>query len=236
MQCVSLERKIEGVTADLTRWLQPGGEGELPGLARKGTRQQTMLDLRRQRQRNRALSPLEEIGVPAVRNDHVRQEVRRQSHIGHRPLKREVLQPQLQNTDRFTAAGYRREQASSTMLAEHLDGLGGQRSPVRRPDHRHPLRRLLSLQPEWPSRISDRPLKSAIRKLTSRAPIASANAPASTSTAATGGAASTAASNEFKFRGECGLSPTSPNLARLALRPRDRGSRPGRAGRESPTS
>ena len=84
-----------------------------------------MLDLRRQRQRYRALSPLEEIGVPAVRNHHVRQEVRRQSHIGHRLLNREVLQPQLQNTDRFTAAGHRREQASAAILDDHLDGLGG---------------------------------------------------------------------------------------------------------------
>jgi hypothetical protein len=53
---------------------------------------------------------------------------------------------------------------------------------------------------------SERPLKSAIRKLTSQAPIASASAPASTSTAATGGAASTAASSEFKFNGDRRLS------------------------------
>jgi len=58
--------------------------------------------------------------------------------------------------------------------------------------------------------MSDRPLKSAIRKLTSRAPIASASAAASTSTVATGGAASTAASSEFKFKGDCRLCPTSP--------------------------
>jgi hypothetical protein len=82
VQGVSVQRKIEGVTADLARRLQPGGESELPGLARKGTGQQPMLDLRRQRQRYRALSPLEEIGVPAVRYDHVRQEVRRQSPWG----------------------------------------------------------------------------------------------------------------------------------------------------------
>jgi hypothetical protein len=67
--------------------------------------------------------------------------------------------------------------------------------------------------PEWPNRISDRPLKSAIKKLTSRAPIASASAPASASTAVTGGAASTAASNEFKFSGDRRPSAISPNLA-----------------------
>jgi hypothetical protein len=38
----------------------------------------------------------------------------------------------------------------------------------------------------------------------------SASAEASTSTTATGGAASTAASNEFKFKGDCPRSPTSP--------------------------
>src|SRR5207248_3799804 len=110
MQCASVERKVEGVTPDLTRRLQPGGERELPGLARKRPGQQPMLDLRRQRQRNRALSPLEEIGVPAVRYDYVRQEMRRQSNIGHRLLSREVPQHQFQNADRFAAAGYRREQ------------------------------------------------------------------------------------------------------------------------------
>jgi hypothetical protein len=49
-----------------------------------------------------------------------------------------------------------------------------------------------------------------IRKLTSRAPIASASAPASTSTAATGGTASTAASNAFKFNGDRRRSSISP--------------------------
>src|SRR4030095_12026544 len=110
MQRVSLEREIEGVTADLTRRLQPGGESELTGLARKGTRQQPVLDLRRQRQKKRELYPLEEIGVPPVRNHHARQEVRRESHIGHRLLNWEILQPQLENSDRLTAAGHRREQ------------------------------------------------------------------------------------------------------------------------------
>jgi hypothetical protein len=134
MQRVPLQRKIESVAADLTRRLQPGGERELPGLAGKGTRQQPMLDLRRQRQRYRPLPPLEEVGVAAVRNHHVRQEVRRQSHIGHRLLTREVLQPQLQNTDRLAAAGHRREQASTAVLDDHLDRLGCQRPSVRRPN------------------------------------------------------------------------------------------------------
>src|SRR6476660_12827 len=116
MQRISLERKIERVTSDLAGRLQPGGECELPRLAGKGTRQQPMLDLRRQRQRNRALPPLEQIGVAAVCNNDIGQEVRRESDIGHRLLNREVLQPQLENTDRLTAAGHRREQSSAAAI------------------------------------------------------------------------------------------------------------------------
>src|ERR1051325_318434 len=112
MQRISLQREVEGVTADLTRRLQPGGERELPGLAGKGTGQQPMLDLRRQRQRNRALAPLEQVGVAAVRNDDVSQEVPGQRDVGHRLLSREVIQAQLQNADSLTAARHRREQPS----------------------------------------------------------------------------------------------------------------------------
>jgi hypothetical protein len=125
MQRVPLQREVERVTADLTRRLQPGGKRELPRLASKGTRQEAMLDLRRQRQRNRALPPLEQVGVAAVRDHHVREEVRRERYIGHRLLNRELLQSQLQNTDRFTTAGHRREHASAAVLRDHLDGLGG---------------------------------------------------------------------------------------------------------------
>ena len=140
--------------------------------------------------------------------------MRRLSDIGHRLFSREVIQQELQNADRFTAARHRSEQPSASLLVDHLDDLGGKRAAVRRPDECHVLRGLLPLQapfpPAWPRRISDCPLKSAIKKLTSRASIASASAPASTSAAATGGAASTAASNEFKFNGKCRSSPTQP--------------------------
>ena len=116
-----------------------------------------MLDLCRQRQRNRALSPLEKIGVPTVRNDHIGQEMRRKSNIGHRLLNRDVLQPQLQNTDCFTAAGHGRKQPSTAMLDDHLDGLAGQRPPVRRPNQRYPLRGLPPLQPQHslPARVAE---------------------------------------------------------------------------------
>src|SRR5207248_3814323 len=49
-----------------------------------------------------------------------------------------------------TAAGHRREQASAANLRDHLDRLGGQRPPLRRPNQWDPLRSLLPLQPQWP--------------------------------------------------------------------------------------
>jgi hypothetical protein len=54
-----VHRLGQRTAADLACRLQPGGERELPGLAGKGARQKPILDLRRQRQRNRALPPLE---------------------------------------------------------------------------------------------------------------------------------------------------------------------------------
>src|SRR3954452_11594267 len=98
MQGVSIQREVEGVTAAFTRWLQPGGEGELPGLTRERTRQQPMLNLGRERQRDRPLAPFEEVGVPAISDDHVRQEVRRLCNVGHRLRSRRTLERQLQDT------------------------------------------------------------------------------------------------------------------------------------------
>src|SRR6266487_885769 len=180
-----------------------------------------MLDLRRQRQRNRALSPLEAICVPAVRNHDVRQKCAAKATSAtvcptgksSSPNSRTpTASPRL-----VTGANKRAPPASpttSTAWAANARPCGvptnGTRSAVS-----FPCVRNFPFPPEWPSRISDRPLKSAIKKLTSRAPIASASALASASTAATGGAASTAASNEFKFNGKCRFSPISPNLTGL---------------------
>ena len=113
-----------------------------------------MLDLRCQRQRDRALSPLEEIGVPAVRNNDVRKEMRRPSDVGDGLLDGEVVQPQLEDTDRFAPARHRREQAGAVALIDHLDGLSGQRPAVRRPDQRHPFRSLLSMHAPLPARVA----------------------------------------------------------------------------------
>jgi hypothetical protein len=77
--------------------------------------------------------------------------------------------------------------------------------------------------PDWPSRISDSPLNSAIRKLTSRASIASASAAAehidrpdrlAASTAASNEVKFKAASNEVKFKRECRAPTHPPHLTR----------------------
>jgi hypothetical protein len=162
LQRVPLQRKIESVAADLTRRLQPGGERELPGLAGKGTRQQPMLDLRRQRQRYRPLPPLEEVGVAAVRNHHVRQEVRRQSHIGHRLLTRKSSSPNSRTptaSPRLVTGANKRAPPSSTTTstawAANARPCGvptnGTRSAVS-----SPCNRIAPFPPEWPSRISER--------------------------------------------------------------------------------
>jgi hypothetical protein len=93
--------------------------------------------------------------------------------------------------------------------------------PVRRPEQWHalgvscPCSRNMPVPPEWPSRINERPLKSAIRKLTSRAPTASASADASTSIAATGGAASTAAREHSSSTAIAGPCPSLLTYATL---------------------
>jgi hypothetical protein len=161
MEGVSIQGEVEGVTSDLTRRLQPGGERELPGLAGERARQQPMLDLGRERQRNRALSPFEEVGVAAISDHHVCQEMCRQSDVGHRLRSRQSLQRQLQDPDCFTAAGHRREQPRAPILDHHFNRLGGQRPAVRRPDERHPLRGLPSPANEAPPLPPSSPVGSA---------------------------------------------------------------------------
>jgi hypothetical protein len=98
--------------------------------------------------------------------------------VGHRLANRELLKPQLQNTDRLTSARHRREQASAAGLSDHLDGLGGQGLPCGAPANG---------------------TRSAVSFPCNRS--------ASTSTAATGGAASPAARNEFRLDDDRRLSP-----------------------------
>jgi hypothetical protein len=77
VQRVALQGEVERVFAHIAGRFQPGCERELARLACVGPGQQAMLDLGSQRQRNRALAPGEEVGEPTIRDDEVRQRVRR---------------------------------------------------------------------------------------------------------------------------------------------------------------
>ena len=82
VQGVALQGEVERVAADVAGGFQPRRERELPRLARVGARQQAMLDLGRQRERDRALAPGEEVGEATVGDDDVRQRVRGERDVG----------------------------------------------------------------------------------------------------------------------------------------------------------
>ena len=147
MQRVALQSEVEGVTADVAGGFQPGRERELTGLARVGARQQPMLDLGRERQRNRALAPRKEVGEPAVGDDDIRKRVRGKRNIGHRPLVRFPGKAYLEHTDGFPAVGYGREHANSAGAVFDLDRLRDKRAAVRSSRQKHPLGGLPTLRP-----------------------------------------------------------------------------------------
>ena len=202
VQRLAIEREIERVVADLAGRLEPSGQRELVRLAGEGCGKQPALNLGRERQWDGALAPLEEIGVAPVGDHHVAELMGGQLDVLERGRLRLERQDELEHADRLAPARHGRDDAGVIPLQQHDGVLPGE-------EPSSPTRSAVSALREpgspsaamWPSRFNDRPLKSAIRKLTSRAPIASSNAAASTSTAATGGAASTAASSAFRFSG-----------------------------------
>jgi hypothetical protein len=88
-------------------------------------------DLGRQRQRDRAAAPLEEVGVAAVGDDDVGQGVGRQPDGGAGLLVGFVGQAQLQHADGLAPARDRRVHRGAPFLSDHHDGLLLQRPPVR---------------------------------------------------------------------------------------------------------
>ena len=123
MQRVALQSEVEGVTADVAGGLEPGRERELTGLARVRARQQPMLDLGRQRQRNRALAPRKKVGEPTIGDDDIRKRVRGKRNIGQRPLVRFPGKAYLEHTDGFPAVGHGRIHANSAGAVFDLDRL-----------------------------------------------------------------------------------------------------------------
>ena len=123
-QLVAPEREVERVAADLAGGLQPRRERELPGLARVRAGQQPVLDLGGERERHRALAPLEQVGVPAVGDDDVRERV-----AGLRDRRRSSASSggagsaELEHADRLAAAGDRRVEPRAVVVLDDLDAL-----------------------------------------------------------------------------------------------------------------
>ena len=72
---VSFDAEVERVATDVARWLQPSGQRELVPLAGVRGWKESVLDLRLQRERLRALSPLKQVCESAVRDHDVRKGV-----------------------------------------------------------------------------------------------------------------------------------------------------------------
>jgi hypothetical protein len=145
MQHAPLHREVEGVAADVARGLQPARERELSGLARVGARQQAMLDLGGERERDRALAPFEEVGEAAVGDDDVCQGVCGERDLGLHSFVRRVVEHQFEHADGLAAVGHRREHARPAGAVLLEDRLRGQRAPGQGSDQRHPLGGLVAL-------------------------------------------------------------------------------------------
>ena len=146
VQHAPLQREVEGVAADVARRFQPARERELASLAGVRARQQAVLDLGGERERNRALAPLEEVGEPAVGDDDVRQGVRGGRDLGQHLFVRRLAEQKFEHADGFSAVGHRREHAGPVRAGFEHDRLGGQRAPGRASHQRHPLGGLVALR------------------------------------------------------------------------------------------
>jgi hypothetical protein len=130
---------------NVARGLEPAGDGELAGLERVRDGQQAVLDLGLERERQRTLTPLVEVGEPTIGDHDVGQRVRGQSNAVDRALVGRAIERQLQDADRLAAAGHRSEQPTAAVLDEDLDLLLGQRAPLGGADQRHGIAALASV-------------------------------------------------------------------------------------------
>jgi hypothetical protein len=90
-----------------------------------------MLYLGGERQRNRPLAPLEEVGEPPVGDDDVGEGVCGERDVGHHPFVGRFVEAELEHADGIPAVGHRREQASLLRSGFTLDRLGRERAAVR---------------------------------------------------------------------------------------------------------
>ncbi len=154
-----------------------------------------------ERQRNRPLAPLEEVGEPAVGDDGVGEGVRGERDIGHHLFVRRFVEAEFEHADGFPAVGHRREQASARCAGFALDRLRRERAPLRASRQVDALAGFPPLRASSASATGvaepDECLAAEVcdEKGELRAPSALARRSPRTSTAATGGASSTAASS-----------------------------------------
>ena len=103
VQDVPGQTEVEGVPGDAGCRLQPARQPESPRLAGLRPGKQSMLDLRRQAQRARALTPLVQVGVPPVGDHHEGEQVCELSHLRHRLAFGFGREQELQETDHLAA-------------------------------------------------------------------------------------------------------------------------------------
>ena len=149
VQRLPIEREVERVAADLPGRLEPAGQRELIRLAGVGRRKQPALDLGRERQRDGALAPLEEVGVAPVGDHHVGELMGGQLDVLERGGSGLERQDQLEDADRLAAARHRRDDAGAITLPQHDRALRGECLSVGRAVQRHPHGCLLAARAQF---------------------------------------------------------------------------------------
>ena len=94
----------------------------------------------------RALTPFEQIGVPAVRDDDVGERVRGRRDIGHDLLVWDLRQGQLEQPDGLATIGHRHGQQRTVDGRAHVDPLGAQHLLVHRAGQLHRLSILSAIE------------------------------------------------------------------------------------------
>ncbi len=153
VQRLPIEREVERVAADLPGRLEPAGQRELIRLAGEGRGQQAALDLGRERQRDGALAPLEEVGVAPVGDHHVGELMGGQLDVLERGRSGLERQDQLEDADRLAAARHGRDDASAITLPQHDGALRGKCVAVGRAVQRHPHGGLLAARARFAVRV-----------------------------------------------------------------------------------
>jgi hypothetical protein len=131
LQEVPVELVVEGVPAHRVGRFQPSGEGELPGLAGEGGRQQSALDLRGQGERGGAHAPLEHVGVPAGVDEEVGQRVCGAADVGDLLGQGSAGQHQFEQTNSVAAGGDRHDHPGAVADRLHIGLLCPQDAVIR---------------------------------------------------------------------------------------------------------